>query len=127
MIPVSIVVGVLRHQLFDIDVVVRRSVVYGALSLGIAALYVGLAAVLGLALSSEIPVALAVVVTIIVALAFQPARRRLEGLADRWVFGERVNRYQLLSSYGATLERMVDLTVLLPTLATTVRRGLGAA
>jgi signal transduction histidine kinase len=127
MIPVSIVVGVLRYQLFDIDVVVRRSVVYGALSLGIAAVYVGLAAVLGLALSSEIPVALALVVTIIVALAFQPARRRLEALADRWVFGERVNRYQLLSSYGATLERMVDLTELLPTLATTVRRGLGAA
>lgn len=126
-IPVIIVAGILRHRLFDIDVVVRRSVVYGALSLGIAAVYVGVAAAPGLALGGQIPVVLAVTVTIIAAWAFQPIVRRLEALADRWVFGERVNRYQVLSSYGATLERTVELAELLPTLAMTVRRGLGAA
>ena len=46
---------------------------------------------------------------------------------DRLVFGERINRYQLLTSFGATLEQAVDLDALLPRLAGTVHRGLGAA
>ncbi|HXU97278.1 MAG TPA: histidine kinase [Jiangellaceae bacterium] len=127
MIPVSIVVGVMRYRLFDIDLVIRRSVVYGALTIGIAAGYIGLAAAPGLALGNQIPVELAVILTVLAAVAFNPLRRRLESVADRWVFGERINRYQLLTSFGATLEQTVDLADLLPRLAETVRRGLGAA
>lgn len=126
MIPVSIVVGIVRHRLFDIDLVVRRSVVFGALSLGIAAVYIGLAAAPGLALSDNIPVELAVVLTIAAAAAFQPLRRWLEKLADRMVFGERVNRYQLLTAFGSRLEQTVSLDDLLPRLADTVARGLAA-
>jgi signal transduction histidine kinase len=126
MIPVSIVVGIVRHRLFDIDLVVRRSVVYGLLSLVIAAVYLGLTAAPGLALGSRIPVELAVLLTIVAAAACQPLRRRLEGLADRWVFGERVNRYQLLTEFGASLEQTVSLGELLPRLAETVRLGLAA-
>jgi len=127
MIPVSIVVGVMRYQLFDIDLVVRRSLVYGVLASLIAAVYIGLAAAPGLALGDQVPVELAVVLTVLAAVVFHPLRRRLERLADRWVFGERINRYQLLTSFGATLEQTVDLAELLPRLAATVRRGLGAA
>jgi signal transduction histidine kinase len=126
MLPVSIVVGVMRYGLFDIDLVIRRSVVYGALTVGIAAVYIVLAAAPGLALGNQIPVQLAVILTVLTAVAFTPLRRRLESLADRWVFGERINRYQLLTSFGATLEQTVDLADLLPRLAETVRRGLGA-
>jgi signal transduction histidine kinase len=127
MIPVSIVVGVMRYQLFDIDLVIRRSVVYGVLAVGIAAVYIGLAAAPGLALGNQIPVELAVILTVLAAVVFQPLRTRLESLADRWVFGERINRYQLVTSFGTTLEQTVDLNELLPRLAETVRRGLGAA
>lgn len=127
MIPVSIVLGVLRYRLFDIDLVIRRSVVYGVLSLGIAAVYIGAAAAPGLALGSQIPAELAVVLTIIAAVAFQPVRRRLEALADRWVFGARVNRYKLLTTFGASLEQTIELPELLPTLADTIRRGLAAS
>lgn len=126
MIPISIVVGVLRYRLFDIDLVVRRSVVYGVLTVGIVAVYIGLAAAPGLALGDQVPVQLAVILTVLAAVAFHPLRRRLETLADRWVFGERINRYQLLTSFGASLEQTVDLADLLPRLAETVRRGLGA-
>ncbi len=127
MLPVSIVLGVLRYRLFDIDLVVRRSVVYGVLTLGIAAVYIGLAAAPGLALGSQVPVELAVVLTILAAVAFQPLRRRVERLADRWVFGAKVNRYQLLTAFGASLEQTVELRELLPRLADTVRRGLTAS
>src|SRR5262245_31446409 len=127
MFPVSIAISVLRYRLFDIDVVLRRSMVYGALVAGIAAVYIALAAAPGLALGNQVPVQLAVILTVVAAVAFQPLRRRLESLADRMVFGERINRYHLVTSFGASLEQAVDLDALLPRLADTVHRGLGAA
>jgi signal transduction histidine kinase len=93
----------------------------------IAVVYVALAAAPGLALGNQVPVQLAVVLTVVAAVVFQPLRRRLEAVADRWVFGERANRYQLVTSFGSTLEQAVDLDDLLPRLADTVRRGLGSA
>ena len=127
MIPVSIAISVLRYRVFDIDVALRRSAVYGVLVVVIAVVYVVLAAAPGLALGNQVPVQLAVVLTVVAAVVFQPLRRRLESVADRWVFGERANRYQLVTSFGSTLEQAVDLDELLPRLAGTVRRGLGAA
>src|SRR5262249_3443510 len=108
-IPVAIMLAVLRYRLFDIDLVVRRSLVYAVLSLGITAVYAALAAAPGLALGSRIPVEVAVVLTIVAAVVFQPVRRRLDALADRWVFGPRVNRYELLTTFGAGLEQTLDL------------------
>lgn len=125
-IPVTIVVGILRHRLFEIDLVIRRSVVFGVLSTGIAAVYLGLAAAPGLALGDQIPVELAVLLTIVAAAVFQPVRRRVEQVADRLVFGERINRYRLLTRFGASLEQTVELPDLLPRLAETVRLGLAA-
>jgi signal transduction histidine kinase len=127
MIAAAVVIGVLRHHLFDIDLVARRSVVYGGLLLAIAAGYAALTAAPGLALADGIPVELAVLLTVAAAVAFQPLRHRLEALADRWVFGAKVNRYQLLTTFGAGLEQTVELAELLPRLADAVRRGLGAA
>jgi signal transduction histidine kinase len=125
-IALSLAVGVLRHRLFDIDVVIRRSVVYAGLTLGIAALYAAVAAVPGLVLARSIPVEVAVLLTIAAALAFQPARTRLTGLADRMVFGRRVDGMQQLLLLGSALEQTVDLRELLPKVAGTVQAGLGA-
>lgn len=126
MVPVSIVIGIIRHRLFDLDSVVRRSATFGVLSLLIAGAYLGLSAAPGLTLGSEVPVELAVLITIVAAVAFQPLRSRLEHLANRMVFGERVNRYELLTAFGARLEQAVELDDLLPRLAGTVHRGLAA-
>jgi signal transduction histidine kinase len=127
LIPLAIMVAVLRHRLFDIDVVVRRSLVYGVLSLAIAAVYVAISAVPGIALGARIPVELAVVLTLVAAVGFHPLRRRLDHLADRLVFGPRINRYELLTTFGASLEQAVELGELLPRLADTVHRGLAAS
>ncbi|HEV8420744.1 MAG TPA: histidine kinase [Actinomycetota bacterium] len=123
--PAAVLIGLFRHRLIDIDLVVRKSLVYGALWLLIALAYVGAAAALGIAAGSRLPVGLAVLLTIAAAMLFQPARRRLERLADRWIFGERMTGYELLSRFGAALEHTVDVEELLPRLADTVRRGLG--
>jgi signal transduction histidine kinase len=122
--PLAIVVGVLQHRLYDIDVTVRRSVVYAALVAGIAGVYVVLTAAPGLAFGARIPVEAAVLVTVVAALAFQPLRGRLERWADRRVFGARVDRYRLLAPVGGEGVRTRGQRRLLPRLAYAVANGL---
>ena len=125
--PVAILVAVLRYRLLDVDVLIRKSLVYGLLWLLIVVVYVLAAATFGVAVGGQVPVALAILLTVVATLAFQPARRRLEKLANRWVFGERTSRYELLAEFGAELERTLSLDELLPRLADTVQRGLDAS
>jgi signal transduction histidine kinase len=127
LLPGAIIYGILRHRLFDLDLVVRKSVAYGAASLFIAAAYAVIAATPGLMLGNRIPVTLAVVITIAAALAFQPLRRRLESAVSRRLFGDRVQQYQLLKNLGTTMEQTAELDELLPRLATAVREGIGAS
>lgn len=125
LLPLSIAIALLRYRLLDIDVVIRKSLVYGVLWLAILGGYLGLAWALGLAVGQRLPVAIAILVTIAVTIAFQPARHWLEGVADRWVFGERLSGYQALKKLGDTLESTMDLTVLGPRTASTIRTALG--
>jgi signal transduction histidine kinase len=124
LVPLTIMIAILRHRLLDVDLLLRRSLVYGALWVAIAAIYVGVAAAFGIAAGERLPVALAVLLTVFATLLFQPARQRLERLADRWVFGERLSGYELLARFGATLEETFDPGELCQRLAEAVRRGM---
>jgi hypothetical protein len=127
LLPVTLAIGLLRHRLFDIEVVLRKSLVYGALWLAITLGYLGLTAALGIAAGAQLPLGLVVLLTIIATQLFQPARRRLERLADRWIFGERLTGYELLTRFGATLEGAFELSELIPEVAAAVRQGLGVS
>lgn len=122
--PLCIAIAMLRYRLLDIDVVIRKSLVYGVLWLAILGGYLGLAWALGLAAQQRLPITFALLVTIAVTIAFQPARSWIEALADRWVFGERLNGYQALRQLGAALETTVDADELGPRLASTIRSAL---
>jgi signal transduction histidine kinase len=126
LIPTGILIGIVRHRLLDVDVVIRRSLVYGVLWALIALAYVGIAAALGVALGRQVPLALAIGVTVVATLVFQPARRRLEALADRLVFGHRLSGYELISQLGARLESSPAAEDVAGTVATAVQAGLGA-
>jgi signal transduction histidine kinase len=126
LIPTGIVIGIARHRLLDVDVVIRRSLVYGLLWALIALAYMGTAAAFGIALGRQVPLALAVGVTVVATLVFQPARRRLEALADRLVFGHRLSGYELISQLGARLESSPAAEDVAGTVATAVQAGLGA-
>ncbi len=91
-----------KYRLWDVDLVIRRSLVYGTLWLVIAAVYAAIAAGLGLFAGARFPVEVAVLLTLVATLVFQPARRRLEGLADRWVFGRRQHPVEAIHGFGAT-------------------------
>ena len=126
LLPGVIIYGILRHRLIDLDLVVRKSVTYGAASLLIAATY-AVSSAFAVDSGNRVTVTLAVIVTIAAALAFQPLRRRLESAVSRRLFGDRVRQYQLLKNLGTTMEQTAELDELLPRLAHAVRDGIGAS
>ncbi len=125
LVPLTIAVALLRPSVLDVDLVLRKSLVYGLLWLVIATAYVGAAASLGLAAGQRFSVGMAITLTVIATLVFQPARRWLEGLADRWVFGARTDPTRLITQLGAALEETVEVERLLPRMAATLEEGLG--
>lgn len=124
-LPVVIAIALLRPGLLDVDLVIRRSLVYGVLWGLIALAYLAAAAGSGLLAGQRFPVEAAIVLTVVATVAFQPARRWLERLADRWVFGERLGAYDALRHLGRVLEEGFALPDLAPRLADTVRGALG--
>jgi signal transduction histidine kinase len=126
LVPASVVIAVIEPPWIDVDIVIRRSVVYGALSLIILLVYIGVAAAVGVTAGAQLGlnVELAVVLTVVVAIAFQPARRRLEAIADRWVFGARPTKYEAVSDFGVTIEQANEPTELLPHLVDTIKRAI---
>lgn len=124
-VPAAVALAILRHRLYDLDRLVRRSVVFGGLSLAITLAYVALAATFGIAAGQRLPLWAAVLGTIAATWVFTPLRARLEQFADRLVFGVRKSRYQLVTEFAAGLREGADPTDLAPRLAATVRTGLG--
>ena len=124
-LPLAIAVALVRPDLLDVDQVIRRSLVYGVLWSLIAGIYVVAAGALGLAASQRLPLGLAIALTVAATLVFQPARRRLEEAADRWVFGSRTDPARLVARLGDDLEGTVELESLLPRMADTLQEGLG--
>jgi signal transduction histidine kinase len=124
-LPIALAIGFLRPRLLDIDLVIRRSVVYALLWLIIVLAYVGLAAAIGVATAQRYEIGLALALTIVATLVFQPARTALERLASRVAYGERLSEYDALSHLGSGLEE-ADAERAASLLAETARRALDA-
>jgi len=127
LVPAGLALGIVMYRGLDIEDVIRRSVVYGALWAFIAVAYVVVAAVFGIAIGQRVPLALAVLLAIVAALLFQPARRRLETVADRLVFGRRLTGYELISQLGVRLQSTVAAEDVAGSVAGAVQAGLGAS
>ena len=123
-IPVALFVGIMRYRLWDVDLVISRALVYGTLAALIGAAYVGVVVGLGGAIGGQ--TGLSIAVTVVVALAFDPLRSRLQRIANRVVYGERATPYDVLSEVARRLAGAQSADAALDAIAEAAARAVGA-
>jgi signal transduction histidine kinase len=124
--PVSIGIAVLRFRLYDLDVVVRKTVVAGLLAVFVALVYAGIVAAGSLIVGSS-DTTLAVIAAVILALAFQPVRIRARRFADRLVYGRRANPYEVLTDFSSRVGGAYATEDVVPRMAQILGEGAGAS
>ncbi|HEX4701231.1 MAG TPA: ATP-binding protein, partial [Pseudonocardiaceae bacterium] len=129
MIPCALLVGVLRFRLWDVELLLNRTFVYGVLSVLIASLYVGVVVAADWLLNApgraNLPVQL--LAGAVVVLALRPARTRISALANRLVHGRRPAPYDVLAQLSALSRTTVTDATVLPLLARVTGEGLQVA
>ena len=126
LIPISIGIAIMRYRLYDIDVVIRKTVVIALLAAFIAIVYAGLVVGVGSFLGSGRGTLLSAAAAAVVAVAFQPVARRARRLADRIVYGERATPYEVLAQFVDQLSETYSTEDVLPRTARVLAEGVGA-
>jgi hypothetical protein len=104
-----VTVAMLRHRLYDIDRIVNRTLVYGAVTVLLGALYAGLAVGLGSVLGSNANSVVIAGATLVVAALFRPVRRRIQAFIDRRFYRRKYDAARTLEEFTARLREEVDL------------------
>jgi signal transduction histidine kinase len=124
-LPVSIGIAVLRFHLYDLDVVVRKAVVYGALAVFATLVYLAVVVGAGAWLGRDNSF-LAMVAAVVVAVTFQPVRARLTRFANRLVYGKRATPYEVLSEFSERVGGAYADEDVLPRMVRVLGEGVGA-
>lgn len=132
LIPLSIGVAIVHDRLWDIDIVIRRTLVYGILTASLALVYFGGVAVAQAvfhALSGDVdrPQIAIVISTLVIAALFNPLRRRIKVFIDRRFYRRKYDARKTLEAFSATLSHETDLEALSDDLVAVVRRTMQPA
>ncbi len=111
-LPVTVGIAILRSRLYDIDVLINRTLVYGTLTILLALVYFGL--VIGgqhllVSLLGQSNAVVLVVSTLVVAALFQPLRQRIQRTVDRRFYRSKYDAAKIVAAFSATLRQEVDL------------------
>lgn len=123
-IPTALSVAVLRYRLYDIDLLINRTLLYGALTASVVAVYALVVGGLGVLFQSSGNLVVSLLATGLVAVLFQPLRQRLQGGVNRLMFGEREDPVSVLSTLGRKLEETVSPEEALQSIAETIALSL---
>jgi signal transduction histidine kinase len=127
LVPIAIGFAVLKYRLYDIDIVISKTIVFGALAAFITVVYVVLVVGLGALLGGSNNLALSIGATAVVAILFEPVRTRVQRIANRFVYGERATPYEVMAGFSARVSDTVSVDEVLPGMAAAAGEGVGAA
>jgi signal transduction histidine kinase len=125
-IPIAITIAILKYGLYQIDVIINRTVVYGLLAAALTAIYVTIVVGIGTLAGYGGGPMLTSVAAVAIALLFQPLRRRAQRVANRLVYGERATPYQVLSDFAENMAGTLGLDQVLDRMASVLADGTGA-
>jgi hypothetical protein len=103
-LPTARAIAILRYRLFDIDLILNRTLVYGTLTLCVIGLYIGIVTYLGELFRDENNLMASLIASGVVAVAFQPLRAWLQQAVNRRLFGRRDEPYTVIATLGRQLE-----------------------
>lgn len=124
LIPVTIGIAILRYRLWDIEVIINRALVYGALTAIVAGTYVLVVGGFGTLLQARGNLLVSLLSASLVAVLFAPLRDRLQRGVDHLMYGERGEPYVVISRLSQRLEATLAPDAVLPTIVETVREAL---
>ncbi len=124
-IPAAVGIAILKYRLYEIDTVIRKSVVIGLLAVFITSVYLAVVVGIGALVGSRRNIFLSILATAIIALAFQPIKERVRRLADRLVYGERATPYEVLSDFSERAASTYSTEDVLPRMVEILAAGTG--
>jgi len=128
LLPLASAVAILKYRLYDIDVVISKTVVFTALAAFVTAVYLAVVVGIGAAIGATgNNVVLSIVATAIVAAAFQPLRERARRLANHLVYGKRATPYEVLADFAERVGEAYSAEDILPRMARILGEGTGAS
>jgi signal transduction histidine kinase len=126
-LPIACGIAILKHGLFEIDVVINKTVMYGVLAAFFTAVYVGIVVGIGAVVGSNSNRFLTIAAAVVIAVAFQPVRERARRFANRLVYGKRATPYEVLSEFSERVTGSYSTEDVLPRIAEILGSGTGAA
>ena len=125
-IPGATGLAIFKYRLYDVDVVVSKTIAYVGLALGIVVVYGAIVAGLGALIGEGSSEAVRLAAAILVAVTVEPAWSLFNRLANRLVYGGRSTPYQVMAEFGDRIARIPSVDELLPDMAEAAGRGVGA-
>jgi signal transduction histidine kinase len=126
-VPVSCGIAILKHGLYELDIVVSKTVVYGVLAAFFTAVYVAVVVGIGTGIGSNRNPFLTLLAAAVIALAFNPVRERARHFANRVVYGTRATPYEVVSEFAQRMAGTYSLDDVLPRMARILGEGTGAS
>jgi signal transduction histidine kinase len=123
-IAVAAAIAILRYRLYDIDLIINRTLVYGALTTGVIGIYILVVGAVGVLFQQTSSLFVSLLATGLAALLVQPLRERLQRGVNRLMYGERDDPYALLSGLDRRLEGSLSPETTLPIVVETIAQAL---